>query len=822
MIYILKRLLFAIAAIFIWSCGDTAPNNRDIIDFIPENTSAVFKIDVTTASDAGFSAFTKSVRDNALLAAYRKSSPFKENLGRTAILDLLKPSSRSIFCLNPARDSTAAAFTFITKLTPNLFVPDSIKDKTIETLTIKDKKVQRITLNNETVYTAIQDSIFIASSSQKIMLSILKGKTEKDKDFIKVFNIQNAHDFYVVLRDEELEISEDKTVNFASFMGLDITVLPNGLFATGVALARDSNPQLLAIFKGQIPQQNDIAKIIPTDALGALSFTFSSPDSIQSKLKTLTGRKTAANYNELFGSINEVGEIELSEGSAIVLKSIDPSITNESLAQYISSNGDFRDVELSAFSASEMFIESFYPLIRNCRPQEMFQLDNFFVFSDNEEVSKQIITAYLNDNCLDKANFFKEHQSQLSNASSLLIFKMQGKQPTSISGFLNSTNDSEDDIRVKKHPLVALQFSYDRDFAHVNFISKEASSATQISASVSEVFNLVLPNELIGDPQLFTNHRTKDKDVIVQDITNTLQLISSTGKIVWKKKLDGSILGKISEIDILRNGKKQLAFTTNNTFYVLDRTGEAVAPFPLKFNDQITQPLAVFDYDNKRKYRFVITQKNQVFMYDSKGKTVNGFTFKKAKSNIILPPQHLRIGNKDYIAIAEENGKLNLLSRTGKSRINVSKSFNFSETPIQKEGADFVVITSDNKKESIATSGKVGTISLDVSGNYSFSVVGNTKVTLDDNLLRINNKLVELPFGIYTQPQTYFAGNTTYTAITETQENKVYIYDKLGRLLSGFPVYGTSNATIGDGPSKGTLRITVKGDSKEVLLYSKH
>ena len=88
MIRILKKLLLAVAAIFIWSCGDTPPNERDIIHFIPEDTSVVFKIDVTSSLDAGFSAFTKSITDNALLSAYRKSSPFKENIGRTAILNL--------------------------------------------------------------------------------------------------------------------------------------------------------------------------------------------------------------------------------------------------------------------------------------------------------------------------------------------------------------------------------------------------------------------------------------------------------------------------------------------------------------------------------------------------------------------------------------------------------------------------------------------------------------------------------------------------------------------------------------------------------------
>lgn len=819
MIHFLKRFIFAFIAIALWSCDDPTSKNGAIVDFIPENASVVFKIDDATASDGGFSAFKNSLRNNTLLSAFRKKTPYNGISERTPLLDNLHPTANSILSLTLEKD-TKAAYTFITKMTSGLLLTDSIQNKTIETLTLDDKTIQRITIDSETTFTAVKDSVFIASTSQQLLMDILDGKTQKNKDFLKIYNIKNTHDFAAILKSEMIETSDTDSLNFASYTGLDVSVLPDGLFATGVALARDSIPKLLSVFEGQIPQQNDIAKLVPTEALGALAFTFSDAESIQSKLKKLSGEAISTDSNELFGSINEVGEISLTEGKAIVLKSIDPSLTEESLAQYISADGVFREINLSAFSIPSLFTDSFYPLIRDNNFGQMFQLDNFFVFTENEAVTKRIISSFKNNNCLDKAGYFEGHKSQLSNASSLLYFKMQGKIPTSLSGFVTTEGGNEAMLSLKKYPLAALQYSYDRDFAHVNFICKEASSAKQISRAVSEVFSIELPNELAQDPQLFTNHRTKDKDVIVLDITNTLHLISVSGKTLWKKKLEGPILGEINEIDILRNGKKQMAFATKNTFHVLDRTGKAVAPFPIKFKDPITQPLAVFDYDNNRKYRFVITQGNEVYMYDSKAKTVKGFTFKKAKSKIVLPPKHLRIGNKDYIAIAEENGKLNLLSRTGKSRIRVDQSFKFSETPITKEGAKFIVISSDNKKQSISTSGKVSTKTLDASGNYTYFEKGKTKVTLDDNLLRINNKLVELPFGIYNEPCAFYANKTTYVSITETQENKVYIYDRNGRLLSGFPVFGSSSAAIGNGATKGKLRITVKGGAKEVLLYS--
>jgi hypothetical protein len=353
----------------------------------------------------------------------------------------------------------------------------------------------------------------------------------------------------------------------------------------------------------------------------------------------------------------------------------------------------------------------------------------------------------------------------------------------------------------------------------VNLVCKEASEKIQVAGSVAQQFSIVLDDPILGNPRFFSNHRTRGKDIVVQDIKNKLYLISSSGKVLWKKQLDGAILGTFNEIDILKNGRKQLAFATSKTFYVIDRKGKEVKPFPMKFKDPITQPLAVFDYDNKRNYRFVITQGNEVFMYDNKAKQVKGFTFKKAKSDIVLPPQHIRLGNKDYLLVAEKNGKLNILSRVGKSRINVDHKFDFSDTPIQKEGSRFVVITKDNVKKTVSQTGKVNSQKIAVSGAYAFKIKGQTKVTLDDNLLRINGNLVELPFGIYTAPEIFTVNRITYITVTETQEKKVFVLTKSGNIVSGFPIYGSDIASLGDAKNNKRLHVVAKGENAEIILY---
>ena len=206
-------------------------------------------------------------------------------------------------------------------------------------------------------------------------------------------------------------------------------------------------------------------------------------------------------------------------------------------------------------------------------------------------------------------------------------------------------------------------------------------------------------------------------------------------------------------------------------------------------------------------------------MYNSKAEIVTGFKFDKTESTIVLPPQHIRIGNKDYILIAEENGKLNILSRVGKERIKLNKTFDFSDIPIKKEGSDFVVITSDNVKKSISQNGEISSQTLQVSNDYTFEIEGTTKVTLDDNLLRINGLLVELPLGVYAKPQIFRVNKKTYIAITELKENKVYLYLKDGTLLPNFPIYGTTQIDLADANKNQKINVLVKGEPKEIILY---
>ena len=78
---------------------------------------------------------------------------------------------------------------------------------------------------------------------------------------------------------------------------------------------------------------------------------------------------------------------------------------------------------------------------------------------------------------------------------------------------------------------------------------------------------------------------------------------------------------------------------------------------------------------------------------------------------------------------------------------------------------------------------------------------------------------MELPFGIYTQPRIYRVKGENYITITETQENKVFVYRASGELMAGFPVYGTSVAEISSLDRSKSIHLVVRGEANEVILY---
>lgn len=780
----MKKILLALLILIVLiSCNNSKSKTTQLHQLIPENTSVVLKIN-------DLEAFKSDIKNNALISEFALSKTYKDLASQLTILEDLNTINQTYVCLNTSDNSS---FTLITKYNDSLFTKDSLN-----------------------IYSKIIDSIYVGSSSKSTLdklqpnttntFNTLKQITNNNASFSVFFNTKSAN----ALGQSIVETNSNLTKTLA----LDTQITPEQIMLNGIGLSNDSIPQLLNVFKQTIPQENTIQNIAPSNSSSLLSFTYNDFDILKENLLKFNNTTSDSLTNdELFQTINEVATLTLNDDSAIILKSIDASATKEALREHQNIVSTFRTNDIFEFNNSTLFEDTFTPLVAINNVTQYIIIDDYFVFSASETLLQEVITNYQNATTLKNNTAYKDCTLSLSDESSLQVIA----NPSELKRILSSTfNEDLSNLKLNNYKISAIQFIQDDNFTHVNGIIKK-NKTRAIQNSVSEEFNVTLDADLLTQPQFVINHRNKQKEIVVQDINNKLYLISNSGKILWKKQLNGNILGTIEQVDLYKNGRLQLAFATPKRVYILDRNGKDVAPFPLKFNDEITQPLSVFDYDNRKDYRFLVTQKSSLLMYNGKGKSVNGFKYAKNKT-ITTQPKHFRINNKDYIVFAAGD-KMQILNRQGKTRVAVNETINFSGNPIYRYKNQFTTTTSNGELVQVNQKGNISKQGLGLVNNHKLTTTNKTLVTLSENKLSIKLKSLELDFGNYTAPKIFYINDKIYITVTDLQTQKVHLFDSQTKTIKNFPVYGNSTIDLNNIDKDRNLEFVVQGESNSIVLY---
>ncbi|MGB1308114.1 MAG: ribonuclease HII [Oceanihabitans sp.] len=807
-----KICLSLLLIILLFNCKPSS-KNKNASYFIPENTSVIVSIN-------NIESLKSSLQNNDLLNNISKSNSLQNIQEKLAHLKHLKTNQKVLLCFTYDSNNNLQ-YTVITKQIKDLFSIDSLPNMSVETYTYQNQKINKTQIENTINYTAFKDSIFIASSSKAILEATLFNANKKTSPspLLKTTNPNKA--FSVLINNKEKHsvksiFIKDSTLfsNLSTYTLLDADISQDQITLNGICKATDSTKSIISIFKNTIPQKNRIANITPSNADGFISFTFDDFLTFNENLKKHNTNRTTISNPALFENSIEVGVIYEGENRAVVLNTIDVIATQDALLNEQDIAENYREISIYNFKESKLFSNTFSPLITFNNANYYAQIDGYFVFSNNIETLENIIASYQNKNTYNEKSYYQNLKESLTNESSLLLVT----NSKSLKNILENNLDEKLNTTLSKYKTTALQFIYDSHFGHVNCVIQKNKSKRQEN-SVTELYNIKLEADLLNNPQIVTNHITKQKEIIVQDINNNLYLISNTGKVLWKKQIKGAILGKVNQIDMYKNGRLQLAFATSNRVYVIDRKGNLVKPFPLKFNDKITQPLAVFDYDKNKKYRLIVTQGKNILMYDAKGKTVKGFNFKAAASPLNSIPQHIRISNKDYL-IFKTNTKINIVDRRGKTRVKIKDKHSFSNQKVYAYKRKFCTTTKNGKFVSIDTKGNSVTTNKNLSESHQIVTTSKTFVALSGNKLTIKDKTIELDFGQYDVPKLFYINNKIYISVTDLQAHKVYLYDSNAKLLPNFPVYGNAAITLANINKNKNLEFVTKGENNAILIYS--
>jgi transposase-like protein len=187
----------------------------------------------------------------------------------------------------------------------------------------------------------------------------------------------------------------------------------------------------------------------------------------------------------------------------------------------------------------------------------------------------------------------------------------------------------------------------------------------------SSLWSFDADSSVVSNIHVFTNHLTQENELCFQDNAKQLYLISSTGNLIWKKKLNEVITSDIYTVDIFKNGKLQLLFNTEDYLHLLDRNGNYVQGYPVKLPAKVTSNMTLLDYENNKDYRIFLACANKhIYNFSLYGIKTEGFTTLKTDAIIELPIHYIKVGQSDYLITVDIMGKIYAFSRKGEGRID--------------------------------------------------------------------------------------------------------------------------------------------------------
>ena len=756
-----------------WSCNITENKSKDIKNFIPVNSSVIIKID-------NLGKFKSDIKNNKLLDDLSKSDLKYNFKKQIKLINNFQDESQIIICLN----ENEKIFTIITKDSSN---------------------------NHDLHFRKIGDVNIFSNSSSTIKSIKEQANTEYNK-YNKTFNTSSS--FGIILNKNLSKNLINSTFNFKDLnlknnLGFVVNVFNDKILLNGLSYVDDSTKISNNIFNGLISSKLKNYEIVPKNVSRLKSFNLSSYSNYKknSKLEDLKEDRLSSIINE---NLIEYSELILNEDQLFIIRLKDIQLFKD----YLSENNNIKSTHRNFNIYDNTFLD--YKLtnsvIKYNYKKKILVFKNHIVFSDNETTLIEFINENLKGNTLQEDSSFNNSLTEISSFNTLNnnYFTNSDYNFFKELNILNSKNDFTEN---------SFQLVQDNEIIHFNAIISKAK-ASKNNLKISKQFEVEIDEEILMNPHFIKNYATKKLDIVVQDKKNNLYLISNKGSVVWKRKIGQPILGKISQIDLYKNGRLQLIFNTKNKVFVLDRNGKEVKPFPKSFNDDITQPISIFDYDKNKNYRILVTQGKELLLYDKNGKKVNGFKYSRSNSKITSSPKHFRILNKDFI-VFKTGKKLKILNRRGRERIKLKDEVVLSNENIFKLDNKLITITNDQKLVEIDISGTVSLSNLLNSKNLKLNTDNyNNIIILDENKMRLNSSYVDLPFSNYNTPKLTKINNNLFVSLFDSQNNKSYLFNKNLQPNSSFPIYSLIPTEFGDMNNDKKIHIIASKITKTISIYT--
>jgi hypothetical protein len=722
--------------------------------------------------------------------------------------------------------------------------------------------------NRDTAYISLISGLIVCSNSKELLQKaafqsgsgndvrnvpgftrVLKasGKTV-DKIFVVFHNLPDFIRPVLVPGSKKLTGNITK---LASTAGGDIYISEDGLVLSGYTESTDSS-ELLYRYKS-IPTKNfHTYKILPSSTvlfesliIPELSVHRSSDNSVPAGTPELAENLKPYLGEEITRAIIDIKGQLASDNSLVIYE-----LSNRDQAEQHFLEQPGAAIETLYFQPDDqvkipVYRTSLTGLIRTLLPG--FAPDNtetLVTFYDNFMItgsSFNTISRLLYDNILNKtlANdlTYRDFENTLPSRAGYFFYCIPSRIIDYLAGFLNQ--DIINALQSNRASLAKIQA------AGYQFASSNGMIYNSLSVKFKEEareesnteWETLLDTTASIKPFFFTNHITGAKEIFIQDLKNNTYLINAAGRVLWKVPLNERIVSSVFMIDYFRNGKFQLMFSGRNYLHILDRNGNYVERYPVKLRSPATNSMVMFDYDNNLNYRiFIAGEDKLIYSYDKTGSVVKGWKPYKTAGYVNSEINYFKVSGKDYIVAADDKS-VYFLDRSGNKRMNLNEQVIKSPGSSLRlnAGSDpFVVCSStDGTIQQIYFDGTVKKFNIrQFTAGHSFDffdVDGDGSgeyIFIDEGILYLYNhnrsEIFNREFGSDSLggPINFiFSASDRKIGVIDLNKNLIYLIDKSGNIMEGFPLRGASMFSIGKLSDKSGWHLIVGGTDRFLYNY---
>ena len=635
-----------------------------------------------------------------------------------------------------------------------------------------------------------------------------------------------------------------KFAQFADWSGLDLFIKKDELLLNGYTIASDNEMQSLALISDQAPGSLSITNILPNTTQAYLIYAFNNYPALFNRWEN---RRKRAQFNvtgfNLFEEMNErcdttvrlfldqwMGNqagrcwIKPSRRDSVIfpVTIIQTSLPDSArknlliLAHVMDQKVDsviFKNHMIYRANVGKVMNIWLNPLLDPAILSNFTIIDDYICFAESHTILEKFLDRKLNNDLLKEIPAYLElddnilDQASLSfycNSRSLLDY-LPEVLTTDYLPLFTPILDS-----LKKFQSIAVQLSSEGRMFFTNLLVHFNPKTTDEGPMV---WQTALDTLVAGTPQITRSNTGQGFAVLVTDTNNTLYKIDAAGKIRWKKKLYGRVLGTFHDIRIKDHDSLFYLFNTANHLYLIRSDGEIAQRFPMKFPVRASNGLCLKKSVHTGEYEVIIAfRNNRIYNFNLTGQLVDGWQSPTVIEEVTTPISHISLG---YLFITSKDGTVLITDQNGVERITPEKSFSNSPNSAfyvnrTNPKAPFLTTDPDGYVIYLNRNGKTSRVSFNAfSPNHYFlyeDIMGDGTpefIFFDNNTIYYYNRFFNLiyfytfrhdvspPHLIKTLSDKIFIG------IVSPTTNEVFLFDRHGYVEIESGVQGTTPFDIG-------------------------